>query len=158
MRNFEEYGHDIDVNLCEKSKVTYDFMSKYLDIIPFDGYINNENIFQVCAYDGDEMVGVRMFRMKDKKIHLNYAVVSESHRNLGVNKKMADKIIEMSKDSGVSIITSNVREGNKYSIKSLLSSGFQINDKVERYYDDGEKKISFFKKFKTKTFESFFSR
>jgi len=144
----EKFG--VSIQICEKSKETYGFILKYLNnIISFGGYMDNENLYQVCAYDNSELIGIRLFRMKDRKVHLNYSVVSESHRNMGINKKMAEKIFEISENNGVELITSNVRESNIYSIKSLLSSGFQINDKVVRYYDDGEKKISLFKECKS---------
>ena len=57
-----------------------------------------------------------------------------------------DVIFDIASKNNVSIITSNVRESNKASMKSLLASGFELNDRVELFYPDGEKKLPFFKK------------
>lgn len=142
-----KYNPDIKVIETKKSIESYNMVSKYLDnIISFDDYINNENLFQVSAFDKTNLVGVRIFRMKDNKIHLNYSVVDVDYRNIGINKMMFDKILEIAKKNQVYIITSNVRESNIYSLKSLFKSGFSINDRVDMKYPDGEKKIALYLK------------
>lgn len=140
--NFEQ----IEVSLCDKSRESYDFVTKYLNIIPFEDYISNDNLYQVCCYNSGELIGVRIFRMKDSKIHLNYSAVDERFRGRGINSLLFDEILKVAKSNGVTIITSNVRQSNKSSLQSLLKSGFQINDKVDMYYPDGEKKIPLFYK------------
>lgn len=139
---------DIRCFLCPKSKETYDFVASEFKIFPYENYISNENLYQVCCYSDDKLVGVRIFLMKEGKIHLNYTVVSESYRNKGINREMFDIIFDIASKNDISIITSNVRESNKASMKSLLASGFEVNDNVELFYPDGEKKIPFFKKLK----------
>ncbi len=138
---FYESIENIIITECEKSKDSYDFVSKYLNIFDYDSYINNENLYQVCAFDNDKLIGVSIFRMKDSKIHLNYSAVDESYRNKGINKKMKIKIIEIGKENNCTLITSNVRQSNIASIKSQQALGFKINDRVDLKYPDGEKKI-----------------
>ena len=145
---FNESIENIKCSLCDKSKETYDFVSSEFEILPYDKYISNDNLYQVCCYVDNKLVGVRIFLMKEGKIHLNYTVVSSSYRNLGINRKMFDVIFDVANKNNVSIVTSNVRESNKASIKSLLASGFELNDRVELFYPDGEKKLPFFKKLK----------
>lgn len=145
LKLFEAF-EDFQVSGCDKSKESYDFISKYLHLIPFDDYISNDNLYQVCCYHLGELIGVRIFRMKDSKIHLNYSAVDERFRGKGINSLLFDQVLKVAKSNGVQVITSNVRQSNKSSLKSLLKSGFQINDKVEMYYPDGEKKIPLFYK------------
>jgi ribosomal protein S18 acetylase RimI-like enzyme len=139
LKTFENHG--ISIIECEKSRESYDFVSQYLDLIDFESYIKNENLHQVCAYTGKELVAVCIFRMKDGKIHMNYSAVDVTFRRQGINKKLKNKVIQIGKDNGCHIITANVRESNKTSLNSLLSVGFKVNDRVNLTYPDGEKKI-----------------
>ena len=50
------------------------------------------------------------------------------------------------KNSSINLITTNVRKSNEYSLKTFLSSGFQINDKAIGKYPDGEEKIPLYLK------------
>ena len=145
LRRFNE-SNSLVVSQCDKSEDSWNFISKFINVIPLEDYLNNINLYQVCALDGDKLVGLRIFRMKDGKIHLNYSAVDPDYRNKGLNQKMFEKILEIAKKQGVSLITSNVRQSNSKSIKSLLKSGFSINDKVEMFYPDGEKKIPLYYK------------
>lgn len=138
---FEEFSN-ITIKECPKSKEAYDLVEKYLNPIKFESYINNEDLYQICAYDGDSLVGVSIFRMKDGKMHITYDVVDESHRNMGINRKMKLRVIEIAKENGCTLITANVRESNLVSLKSHQNLGFKINHKVQDLkYKNGEKKI-----------------
>jgi len=74
-------------------------------------------------------------------IHLNYSAVDEAYRNMGINKSMKLRIIEIGRKNNCSLITSNVRQSNLASLKSQQDIGFKVNDKVDLKYPDGEKKI-----------------
>jgi ribosomal protein S18 acetylase RimI-like enzyme len=137
---------NIIIKIEEKNKDTYDFISKYLDIIPFDDYISNENLYQVVGRKDNQIIGVRIFRMKDGKIHLNFSAIIENQRNKGINRKLLSVIEKFGIENAVTIITSNVRKSNLPSLKSLLKSGFLINKNYDLSYPDGEKKIPLFKK------------
>lgn len=132
--------NNLKVSECEKSRETYDFVDKYLDMIDFESYINNGNLYQICVYDGFILVGVSIFRMKDDKIHMNYSSVDESYRNRGINKMMKNKIIEIGRNNKCTVITSNIRQSN-ISLRSQKSVGFKVNDRVDLSYPDGEKKL-----------------
>ena len=134
------------VRLIDKDQTTYDFISSYLNVISYDDYITNQNLYQVGYFINDELVGLRIFRMLDGKIHLNYSAVSEDYRGGGLNVEMFKKIEEIGRSNGVSLITSNVRESNVSSLKSLLKCGFNINDRVDLRYPDGERKLALYKR------------
>ena len=127
---------------CPKNEDSYHFLESHLkSIISKYDYINNENLFQVCAFDNKKLVGVRCFRMKDGKLHLNYSVVDSGYRKIGINQRMFNLIKNIAEKNDIQLITVNVRESNKESLNSLLKSGFQINTNVDLKYPDGEKKI-----------------
>jgi GNAT superfamily N-acetyltransferase len=130
----------------DKSKECWDFISRYLNVISYNDYIINDNLYQVGIFLNGEMVGLRIFRMKDGKIHLNYSAVIELYRGKGLNVQMFKKIEDIGRSNGVTMITSNVRFSNKSSLNSLLRCGFSINDRVDLSYPDGEKKIALFKR------------
>jgi ribosomal protein S18 acetylase RimI-like enzyme len=145
LKSFNE-STSLIVKLLDKDLTTYDFIKSYLNVISYEDYIVNDNLYQVGCFINDELVGLRIFRMLDGKIHLNYSVVSEDYRGGGLNFEMFKKIEEIGRSNGVSMITSNVREGNVSSLKSLLKCGFSINDRVDLRYPDGERKIALYKK------------
>ncbi len=134
------------VRLLDKDQTTYDFISSYLDVISYRDYITNQNLYQVGYFINDELVGLRIFRMLDGKIHLNYSAVSDKFRGSGINSIMYLEIEKIGRSNGVSLITSNVRESNVSSLKSLLKCGFSINDRVDLRYPDGERKIALYKR------------
>lgn len=148
IKKFNEQYEDIKITPCEKSKKTYEFISKYLDTIDIESYMNNEHLYQICAYSNDELIGISIYRMKDNKIHMNYSAVKEEFRNKGLNKKMKMEIIKIGKENNCDVITANVRESNIPSLTSLLNIGFEINKNVDIKYPDGEKKIPVYLKLK----------
>ena len=139
---FLESLKNIEVVRCQKNEDSYHFLEKHLkNIISKNDYINNENLFQVCGYDGGKLISVRCFKMKDNKIHLNYSAVDENYRKFGINQRMFNLIKQIAQKNDIHLITVNVRGSNKDSLNSLLKSGFQINNSVDLKYPDGEKKI-----------------
>lgn len=148
IKSFLEHNisDDIIIELEEKTKETYDFIKKFLDVIAFDNYMSNKNLYQVVVRYNNSIIGIRIFRMADGKIHLNYSAVDPEFRNRGLNKKMLNEIEKIAISNGINIMTSNVRESNISSLRSLLGSGFQINKNYDLKYPDGEKKIPLFKR------------
>jgi len=144
LKSFNESNSS--ARLIDKDQTTYDFISSYLNVISYRDYIVNDNLYQVGCFINGELLGLSIFKMVGDKIHLNYSVVSEGYRGGGLNVEMFKKIEEIGRSNGVSMITSNVREGNVSSLKSLLKCGFVINDRVDLRYPDGERKIALYKK------------
>ena len=144
---FNNFDSPIIVDLEDKSTEHYDFLSKYLTI-PFsvEDFYNNSKIEIVTARTTNKLVGVFLFVLNNNRIHMNYTAVDEKYRNKGINGKMMKFIINYAKEDGIEMITGNVRKSNEYSIKTMLSSGFQVNDKAIGKYPDGEEKIPLYLK------------
>lgn len=148
---FLESLKDINIIQSPKTDDSYHFLESHLkSIISKEDYINNESLLQVCAFFDKKLVGVRCFRMKDGKIHLNYSAVDVDYRKTGINQGMFNTIRNIAEKNDIQLITVNVRESNVNSLKSLLKSGFQINTNAELKYPDGEKKIALYFKLKEK--------
>lgn len=138
---------NLSIEISDKSKEIYDFISSYLNLIDFESYFNNENLYNIAVYDQQKIIAANIFRMKDGKIHLNYSAVNPNYRNIGVNKLMKKYIVKFAKQNNCSVITANVRKSNIKSLKSLLNSGFNINTNYnDLKYPDGEEKIALFLK------------
>ena len=148
MKYLKKYNESTSliVKLIDKNLTTYDFIKSYLNVISYEDYIVNDNLYQVGCFSGGELVGLMIFRMRGDKIHLNYTAVLDEFRGVGINGMMLSEIEKIGVDNGVSMITSNVREGNVSSLRSLLKCGFSINDRVDLRYPDGEIKIALYKK------------
>jgi ribosomal protein S18 acetylase RimI-like enzyme len=146
MKYLKEYNSysNISYKFCDKSKESYEFISKYLDVIDYDSYISNDNLYQICGHENDELISISIFKLLDGKAHINYSAVKDEYRNKGISKEMRNKIIDFLKKNNCKLVTSNVKKSNINSIKSLLSTGFKINDRVKRFYPDGEEKIAMY--------------
>jgi predicted acetyltransferase len=84
------------------------------------------------------LVGVSVFFIENGNLHLNYTAVSKNHRNIGINKLMKKELISYAKGKNISKITANVRESNIFSVKSLISSGFKLdNENTTKYESSG---------------------
>jgi len=145
-RFFEHSENPIKIKLEDKSLETWNFTKKFLDVLDFNTYMENSNLYQVVARSLDDIVGVSIFKMKDGKIHINYSAVVEEKRSRGLNVEMTSEIEKIAKENNVDVITTNVRESNPASINSYLKSGFKINTNYSLSYPDGEKKIALFKR------------
>jgi len=145
-RFFEHSENPIQIKLEDKSLETWNFIKQYLDVLDFNTYMENSNLYQVVARSLDDIVGVSIFKMKDGKIHINYSAVVEEKRSRGLNVEMTSEIEKIAKENNVEVITTNVRESNPASINSYLKSGFKINTNYSLSYPDGEKKIALFKR------------
>lgn len=148
MKYLKKYNESTSliVKLIDKDLTTYDFIKSYLNVISYEDYIVNDNLYQVGCFSGGELVGLMIFRMLGDKIHLNYTAVLDEFRGGGINGMMLSEIEKIGVENGVSMITSNVRESNVSSLRSLLKCGFSINDRVDLRYPDGEIKIALYKK------------
>lgn len=140
----------VDINITQKSQInitqcplnveSYNIIT--LDI-SYKIYASKKNR-QVCAFDGDTLVGVSIFSMKEGIVYMKYSTVIESHRNRGINKKMKLEIIKIAKENNCTKALANVREKNINSLKSLKSIGFVETGNIP-LYKNGDKKIELIK-------------
>lgn len=143
-------NQNVTVKIEDKNTESFNFISKFFNFKKnhpyfFEDYTNNQNLYQSVARKGNKIIGVRIFKMENGRIHLYYTAVDDNERNKGINRKLLKEIETFGKKNNVNLITSNVRESNLASLNSLLKSGFQINKSINRFYLDGERKIALFK-------------
>lgn len=89
--------------------------------------------------------GKLIFKINGKNCHLNAIGVVDNKREIGIGKLLMNEAINFCKSKDVTKITANISEKNTASLSLIKSLGiFHENKNVERYYDDGSKKLSFY--------------
>lgn len=90
--------------------------------------------------------GKCIIKINGDKAHSNVIAVRPLERRKGVAKSLGEERERFCKSKGVKLITLNIREDNIASINLNKSLGFQQNEKVtDRFYNDGTKKLAFYK-------------
>jgi ribosomal protein S18 acetylase RimI-like enzyme len=124
----------------------YNFINQYLDILfDTDEYLTNPILNQVIATKNDIVVGVRIFRINEGFIHLSYTAVLPEERGKGINHLMLLEIERISLNRDIDKITSSARISNYASNRSLIKSGFILDESKESTYPCGEKKLHYYK-------------
>lgn len=140
-------GWGLIIDLGNKSLDSYEFMNRFITVtIPFEEYIENENINQVIVYHNDKIIALRIYRILEDRIHLTYTAVDVPYRGNSINHMMLLRIEEIAKNLGIDTLTSNVRVSNLASLRSLEKSGFIPIQGQNLTYSNGEKKIPHMKK------------
>ena len=129
-----------------KSDDYYNFINQYLDIqFDIEEYLTNQTINQIIATKSDNLIGARMFRINDGFIHLSYTAVIPEERGKSINHQMLLQIEKIALDRGINKITSTARISNFASNRSLIKSGFILDEGNESTYKCGEKKLHYYK-------------
>ena len=135
--------------ICEtvtKSEKYYEFLGEYLNILfDLDEYLNNPTINQVIATKSNNLIGARMFRINDGFIHLSYTAVIPEERGKSINHQMLLEIEKIALNRDIDKITSTARISNFASNRSLVKSGFILDESKETTYSCGEKKLYYYK-------------
>ena len=140
-------GWGLIIDLGHKSLDSYEFMNRFISVsIPFEEYIDDSNINQVIVYHDDKIIALRIYRILEDRIHLTYTAVDVPYRGNSINHMMLLRIEDIAKNLGIDTLTSNVRESNLASLRSLEKSGFSPIFGQNLTYSNGEKKIPHMKK------------
>jgi ribosomal protein S18 acetylase RimI-like enzyme len=138
---------DLNIGLGEKCPISFDFINRFINVsISLDDYLHSPNMKQVITYDSDKIVGLRIFKILEDSIHLTYTAVEVPYRGYGINHMMLEIIEDLSRELGIDILTSNVRESNISSLRSLEKSGFISIPGKNLTYSNGEEKIPHMKR------------
>jgi ribosomal protein S18 acetylase RimI-like enzyme len=137
---------DIFCQTVTKSEKYYEFLGQYLNILfDLDEYLNNPTINQIIATKSDNLIGARMFRINDGFIHLSYTAVIPEERGKSINHQMLLEIEKIALNRDIDKITSSARISNFASNRSLVKSGFILDESKETTYPCGEKKLHYYK-------------
>ena len=84
---------DLNIILGEKCPISYDFINRFINVsITLEDYLDNPLMKQVITYDKDMIVGLRIFKILEDKIHLTYTAVEVPYRGFGINHMMLEII------------------------------------------------------------------
>jgi ribosomal protein S18 acetylase RimI-like enzyme len=137
---------DIFCKTVTKSEKYYEFLGQYLNILfDLDEYLNNPTINQIIATNSNDLIGARMFRINDGFIHLSYTAVIPEERGKSINHQMLLEIEKIALNRDIDKITSTARISNFASNRSLVKSGFILDESKETTYSCGEKKLYYYK-------------
>jgi len=145
MFKFLEFFSSYKIRNEKKRKSQLKFLDKYFNIRTTDEvYLKQSTLGVITARRYLMLVGVSVFFTENGKLHLNYTAVDTKHRNIGINKLMKKELISYAKGKNISKITANVRESNIFSVKSLISSGFKLDNENTTKYENGDNKLLFY--------------
>ena len=140
-------GWGLIIDLGNKSLDSYEFMNRFIPMsMSLEDYLNDTNINQVIVYHDDKIIALRIYRILEDRIHLTYTAVDIPYRGNSINHMMLLRIEKVSRNLGIDTLTSNVRESNSASLRSLEKSRFEPILGQELTYSNGEKKIPHMKK------------
>lgn len=129
----------------EKNPTSYKFINRVLPMPPYDIYMAKTHWKQLGYFVNGLMVGSILFSDMTESSHIRYTVVLEKYKGAAINKEMVAEVEKLAKQKGFNRITTNIRQSNISSLRSFLGRGFLIY-RADRYYKDGELKISLVKR------------
>ncbi len=97
-----------------------------------DSY-NNSTYFAVAVTDR-QVVGYCGVQVVLDEGYITNIAVLEPFRNLGIGKKLVNRLIEYANQNNLSFITLEVRESNERAIGLYKSFGFKIQGKRRNFY------------------------
>lgn len=94
----------------------------------------NNDFLKVLVYEEDFIKGILIYRYLYDRIEIDYIIVDNKYRNLGIATKLLQYIEQ--KYTNIHNITLEVRESNLVAINFYLKNGFKEVTKRKNYYND----------------------
>ena len=94
----------------------------------------NNDFLKVLVYEEEFIVGVLVYQYLYDRIEIDYIIVDNNYRNLGIATKLLDFMKH--KYNNILNITLEVRENNKDAISFYKRNGFKEVTKRKNYYKD----------------------
>jgi len=94
----------------------------------------NNDFLKVLVYEEDLIKGILVYQFLYDRIEIDYIVVDNEYRQLGIATKLLNFI--ENKYKNIKNITLEVRESNKIAINFYLKNGFKEVTKRKNYYKD----------------------
>ena len=106
----------------------------------FDSNIDlNSNPFYKCLiYEEKEILGVIVFEEIYGRIELDYIIVDDNYRRLGIASKLMEYLINYVKNNNILNITLEVNESNISALNLYKKYKFELVSRREKYYKDND--------------------
>ena len=106
----------------------------------FDSNIDlNSNPFYKCLiYEEKEILGVIVFEEIYDRIELDYIIVNDNYRRLGIASKLMEYLINYVKNNNILNITLEVNESNISALNLYKKYKFELVSRREKYYKDND--------------------
>lgn len=106
----------------------------------FDSNIDlNSNPFYKClVYDEEAILGVIVFEEIYGRIELDYIIVDDNYRRLGIASKLMEYLVNYAKNNSILNITLEVNENNISALNLYKKYKFEVVSRRENYYKDND--------------------
>ena len=106
----------------------------------FDSNIDlNSNPFYKClVFEENGILGIIVFEEIYGRIELDYIIVDENYRRLGIASKLMEYLINYVKNNNISNITLEVNESNTSALNLYKKCGFEMVSRREKYYKNND--------------------
>ena len=94
----------------------------------------NNDFLKVLVYEDKYIKGILVYQHLYDRIEIDYIIVDENYRKLGIASKLFDYMLNKHKD--IKNITLEVRESKKEAINFYKKTGFNEVTKRKNYYKD----------------------
>lgn len=110
-------------------------------------FLDDENIFCCQVTVENELAAISMVKLDRsiKRLTLLYTIVFPQFRKRGINTMIKESVELFARESGADHLLGHVREHNLASLNTLKKSGFQILDEGEKFYKNGDRKLTVIK-------------
>ena len=100
---------------------------------------SNSNPFYTClVYDEEAILGVILFEELYGRIELDYIIVDDNYRRLGIASKLMEYLINYASCNNISNITLEVNENNTSALNLYKKYKFELVSRREKYYKDND--------------------
>ena len=92
-------------------------------------YIADSSAYILGVFDNNVLIGFiwcykRMVN-DSQRLHINYFIVDEKHRNCGIGKELINRVFDYAKDTGIEKVELMVSKSNKTAMKFYNKNGFE---------------------------------
>lgn len=107
-------------------------------------YLQNESIFCCEVFVDEQNAAISMVELHSdiRRVTLLYTVVFPEFRKRGINTLIKEYVESFALSNGADHLWGHVRENNIASRNSLVKSGFVIVDEGEKFYTNGDRKLT----------------
>ncbi len=105
----------------------------------FKSYVvTNDPFEKIVAYIDGDVVGIITYSIIYERAEVNYILVLEEYRGVGIADKLLKFALSDMKKSGCETVSLEVDSMNEKAINLYLKNGFIIKNIREKYYDNND--------------------
>ena len=116
----------------------YESVNRLLSSFDSNIVLNSNPFYKCLLYDEEAILGVIVFEEIYGRIELDYIIVDDNYRRLGIASKLMGYLVNYAKNNSVSNITLEVNENNTSALNLYKKYKFEMVSRRENYYKDND--------------------